>query len=69
MKVFRKVLYAAFAIALAAGGAEMGGRLGVTGLSGFLNEAHAVVGRPLTPVSVAAWRAGPRPLCSCVYSC
>ena len=33
--------------------AELGERLSIQGVSGFVTTAEAVVGRPLTPVSVA----------------
>ena len=36
-----------------AGGLEVGERLGVPGVHGLVSVAEAVVGRPLTPVSVA----------------
>ena len=32
---------------------ELGHKMGVPGMSGFVTPAQAVVGRPLTPVSVA----------------
>ena len=34
-------------------GFELGGRLSILGIHSFISPAHAVVGRPLTPVSVA----------------
>jgi hypothetical protein len=32
---------------------EVGGQLSVPGISGYVSTAKAIVGRPLTPVSVA----------------
>ena len=42
-------------LAVAVGGfcLELGQRVGVPGISGLVTPAEAVVGRPLTPVSVA----------------
>jgi hypothetical protein len=51
-------------------GLELGGRSSRPGILGFVSAAHAVVGRPLTPVSVAgvARRTGRR--CAAgVYNC
>ena len=43
-------------LAVAVGGLcfELGHKVGVPGMSGLVTPAEAVVGRPLTPVSVAA---------------
>jgi hypothetical protein len=42
----------------------------IPGLPGFISEAHAVVGRPLTPVSVAgATRRTVRRCAAGVYNC
>jgi nicotinic acid phosphoribosyltransferase len=42
----------------------------IPGLPGFVSEAHAVVGRPLTPVSVAgATRRTVRRCAAGVYNC
>jgi hypothetical protein len=51
-------------------GLEAGERLGVPGVQGFVSPAEAVVGRPLTPVSVAgvARRTGRR-CATGVYDC
>jgi len=35
------------------GGSEIGGRLAIPGVHSVISTAEAVVGRPLTPVSVA----------------
>jgi len=32
---------------------ELGGQLSIPGVGGFISTAQAIVGRPLTPVSVA----------------
>jgi hypothetical protein len=53
MSPWKKVrTYVLVAIMLAAG-LEVGERLGVPGVHGLVSVAEAVVGRPLTPVSVA----------------
>jgi len=41
------------ALAIALTATELGGRLSVPGIGGYVSTAEAVVGRPLTPVSVA----------------
>lgn len=42
-----------FVLAIAAIALVLGDRLSIPGLQGFIAPAHAIVGRPLTPVSVA----------------
>ena len=70
MKMFRKILQGAFAIAIAAGCGVIGDELGVPGFSGVTSEAYAVVGRPLTPVSVAGVaRRTTRRCAAGVYNC
>lgn len=49
----RKFALAALALAAALGGMELGEQLGIPGVYGPVSEAAAIVGRPLTPVSVA----------------
>jgi hypothetical protein len=39
--------------AIGAVGFEIGGRHGIPGVQGLVSAAQAIVGRPLTPVSVA----------------
>jgi len=64
-----------FVIVLAAGvvglaGLELGERLSIPGVHGFVSTAEAVVGRPLTPVSVAgATRRTARRCAAGVYNC
>ena len=45
------VLFVAAAVLV--GGPEIGERVSLPGISSFVSHAEAVVGRPLTPVSVA----------------
>ena len=50
--------------------AELGERLSIQGVSGFVTTAEAVVGRPLTPVSVAGVaRRSARRCAAGVYNC
>ncbi|NEX22307.1 hypothetical protein G3480_18695 [Thiorhodococcus mannitoliphagus] len=49
-KRFGIMLLAALAVI---GGSELGERLSVPGVHSFIPTAEAIVGRPLTPVSVA----------------
>ena len=39
---------------------ELGERLSIQGVSGFVTTAEAVVGRPLTRSALPAWRGGRR---------
>ena len=49
---------------------EVGGRLSIPGVHGIVSTAEAVVGRPLTPVSVAgAARRTTRRCAAGVYNC
>ena len=51
-------------------GIELAGRLPIPGVSSFVSTAEAVVGRPLTPVSVAgATRRTVRRCAAGVYNC
>jgi hypothetical protein len=55
---------------VAAGGLELGERLHIPGVHGMVSSAQAVIGRPLTPVSVAG--VGRRTVRRCavgVYNC
>ena len=49
----RLVAAAETGVAAALGGMELGEQLGIPGVYGPVSEAAAIVGRPLTPVSVA----------------
>ncbi|MCA8879005.1 MAG: hypothetical protein KDA73_03410 [Rhodobacteraceae bacterium] len=53
MSFGKRIATAVIALVLAIGGLELGAGLGVPGIHGFATEAYAVIGRPLTPVSVA----------------
>ena len=49
---------------------ELGGRLSIPGVHSIVSTAHAVVGRPLTPVSVAGVaRRTTRRCAAGVYDC
>jgi hypothetical protein len=51
-------------------GLQVGEQLGVPGVKGFVSSADAVVGRPLTPVSVAGVaRRSTRRCAAGVYNC
>ncbi len=49
----RKLGVAMLAVILALGSFELGEQIHIPGVQGFVAEAYASVGRPLTPVSVA----------------
>ena len=52
------------------GGLELGERLSIPGIHSFVSSAQALVGRPLTPVSVAgAARRTVRRCAAGVYKC
>ena len=53
MRVSKRLGLIVLTLMLGAGGLELGERLGVPGVHSFVSSAEAVVGRPLTPVSVA----------------
>ena len=53
MRLSRKIGFAVLTGLIALGGLEMGERFSSSSLTGFVSSAHAIVGRPLTPVSVA----------------
>jgi hypothetical protein len=64
-----------FGVVLLAGaigllGFELGGRLSIPGIHSFISTAQAVIGRPLTPVSVAGVaRRTSRRCAAGVYNC
>ena len=53
MRVSMRFGLVLLAATIGVGGLELGERLGVPGVHGFVSVAKATVGRPLTPVSVA----------------
>jgi hypothetical protein len=53
MTVSRKIGIVILAGIIGLGALELGERLSIPGVHSFISEAEAVVGRPLTPVSVA----------------
>ena len=70
MSPVRRTLRVVVAVAMVIGTIETGALIGVPGFSRYTGPAEAVVGRPLTPVSVAG--AGRRTVRRCaagVYNC
>ena len=53
MNILRSIGFVALMGLLGLGSMEIVGRAAVPGFEGVIATAHAVVGRPLTPVSVA----------------
>jgi len=53
MKMFKRSGVILIAVLVVIGGSELGERLSVPGVHSLIPAAEAVVGRPLTPVSVA----------------
>jgi len=53
MSVSKRLGIIALAWTLGIAALELGAQLSVSGVHGFVSKAEAVVGRPLTPVSVA----------------
>ena len=53
MIILRSIGFLALMGLIGLGGIEIVGRAAVPGFQGVIATAHAVVGRPLTPVSVA----------------
>ena len=53
MKMFKRSGVILIAALVVIGGSELGERLSVPGVHSLIPAAEAVVGRPLTPVSVA----------------
>ena len=49
----KRICFLTLACALVAGALEFGEQLSILGFHGVISRAEAVVGRPLTPVSVA----------------
>ena len=53
MNILRSIGFVALMGLVGLGSIEIVGRAGLPGFQGVIAAAHAVVGRPLTPVSVA----------------
>jgi hypothetical protein len=53
MSVSKRIGITIFAGVVVLGGLEIGEQLSIPGVHSFVSSAEAVVGRPLTPVSVA----------------
>jgi hypothetical protein len=70
MNSFRKICILLFGALVVIAGSEFGERLAIPGIHGFVSPADAVVGRPLTPVSVAGVaRRTARRCAAGVYNC
>lgn len=70
MKATKRFVVRVIAVVIVIGASEFGERLSVPGFHGFIPTAEAIVGRPLTPVSVAG--VGRRTVRRCavgVYNC
>ncbi|WP_457154491.1 hypothetical protein [Mesorhizobium sp. P5_C1] len=55
MTVLKRVPMLVAALVIISGMTELGEQLFIQAVPGFVSTAKAVVGRPLTPVSVAGW--------------
>lgn len=53
MTIGKRIAAVALALVVGITGLEIGSALKVPGVSGFIGDAAAIVGRPLTPVSIA----------------
>jgi len=70
MSVSKKFGIVIFAGIIVLCGLELGERLSIPGVTGFISDAEARVGRPLTPVSVAGvGRRTTRRCVTGVYDC
>ena len=70
MMAAKKIRFLFLAGALIAGALELGEQLSMPGFHGVISRAEAVVGRPLTPVSVAGVaRRTSRRCAAGVYNC
>jgi hypothetical protein len=70
MNILRSIGFVALMGFVGLGGIEIVGRAAVPGFQGVIATAHAVVGRPLTPVSVAGVsRRTARRCAAGVYDC
>jgi hypothetical protein len=70
MPTWRKIRVLLLAGIIGVGGLELGNRLSIPGFHSLIISAEAVVGRPLTPVSVAGTaRRTSRRCAAGVYNC
>ncbi|WP_108660962.1 hypothetical protein [Acuticoccus kandeliae] len=53
MTLRKRILLSIFSCLIIIGTLELGAAFSVPGIHGVVRQAHAVIGRPLTPVSVA----------------
>lgn len=53
MGIRKHIGLAVLALVIGLGTLELGSRLAIPGIDGYVSKAEATVGRPLTPVSVA----------------
>jgi hypothetical protein len=68
--MWKKIRLLLLAGMIALGGLELGHQLSIPGFHGLIGSAEAVVGRPLTPVSVAGTaRRTSRRCATGVYEC
>ena len=66
----KRICFLTLACGLVVGALEFGKQLSISGLDGVISRAEAVVGRPLTPVSVAGVaRRTSRRCAAGVYNC
>jgi hypothetical protein len=66
----KKIRLLLLAAMIGVGGLELGDQLSIPGFHGLIVSAEAVVGRPLTPVSVAGVGRRTSPRCATgVYDC
>jgi hypothetical protein len=70
MTTWKRIRFLLLAGLVGIGGSELGTRLSIPGFHGLIAGAEAVVGRPLTPVSVAGVaRRTTRRCATGVYNC
>ena len=70
MTTWKKIRLLLLAAVIGVGGLELGDQLSIPGFHGLIVSAEAVVGRPLTPVSVAGTaRRTSRRCANGVYEC
>ena len=68
--MFKRITMLLLAASIAGFGLEIGERLSVPGIHSFISTAQAIVGRPLTPMSVAGVARRTARRCAVgVYSC
>lgn len=53
MTLKKRIGLSVLSVMLLAGSMELGATFSVPGVSGIVRQAHAIIGRPLTPLSIA----------------